>query len=125
MQSSYCCSMRVCSECCFPYTSADSHGLARLFQQLSGSFRNELTLLNMWNDPRGIYYQCFCEHPLGDVVWPSGIWCGKVFRIVEPGQLTCDAAQRVPAIGIQLDCKCATRWNVIDADVADTVGQFA
>ena len=43
------------------FTNADSHGLATLFQQLSGSFQNELTLLNIWNDPRGIYYQCFCE----------------------------------------------------------------
>jgi len=43
------------------FTNADSRGLATLFQQLSGSFQNELTLLNIWNDPRGIYYQCFCE----------------------------------------------------------------
>jgi len=43
------------------FTNADSHGLAKLFQQLSGSFQNELALLDIWNDPRGIYYQCFCE----------------------------------------------------------------
>jgi protease-4 len=43
------------------FTNADSHGLKSLFKQVSGAFENELALLDIWNDPRGIYYQCFCE----------------------------------------------------------------
>jgi len=45
----------------FSFTDADSHGLAAVMQRLSGAFRNELGLLDTWNDPRGIYYRCFCE----------------------------------------------------------------
>jgi protease-4 len=45
----------------FSVNNAESHGLASVLQRLSGSFSNELALLEMWNDPRGIYYQCFCD----------------------------------------------------------------
>jgi hypothetical protein len=28
---------------------------------LMGSMENELVIFDLWDDPRGIYYHCFCE----------------------------------------------------------------
>jgi protease-4 len=45
----------------FSVVDTDSHGFANVVQRLTNTFRTELAMLDRWNDPRGIYYHCFCE----------------------------------------------------------------
>jgi protease-4 len=45
----------------FSFSDAGGDGFSNLLQRLTGSIENELAIFNQWNDPRGIYYHCFCE----------------------------------------------------------------
>jgi protease-4 len=36
-------------------------GIGHLAERALGPLQRELSLLEVWNDPRGIYYHCFCE----------------------------------------------------------------
>jgi protease-4 len=39
----------------------DSAGVAALLSRLSNDLGVDLAMLDVWNDPRGIYYHCMCE----------------------------------------------------------------
>ncbi len=45
----------------FSMFDADTGGLGRLLNRLSEQLDTGLPLIQNWNDPRGIYYHCFCE----------------------------------------------------------------
>jgi len=36
-------------------------GFKSFLQRFAGSVENELAVFDLWDDPRGIYYHCFCE----------------------------------------------------------------
>ncbi|TDJ46138.1 MAG: signal peptide peptidase SppA [Gammaproteobacteria bacterium] len=45
----------------FSFADSDGNRLNSLLQRLMGSMENELVIFDLWGDPRGIYYHCFCE----------------------------------------------------------------
>jgi protease-4 len=45
----------------FASSDSPSGGIATTLQRLVGSIESQLTALQTWNDPRGIYYHCMCE----------------------------------------------------------------
>jgi protease-4 len=45
----------------FSFAGADSDGINNVLQRLMSSMKNELAIFDLWGDPRGIYYHCFCE----------------------------------------------------------------
>jgi protease-4 len=45
----------------FSLFDADTSGVGRLLNRLSDQLDAGVPLLQNWNDPRGIYYHCFCE----------------------------------------------------------------
>jgi len=45
----------------FSFGDTGGDGFKSLLQRLTVSIENELAIFELWNDPRGIYYHCFCE----------------------------------------------------------------
>lgn len=45
----------------FSYTDSGDAALASILKKVSSSLGQELSFLEVWNDPRGIYYHCLCE----------------------------------------------------------------
>ena len=45
----------------FSFGDTGGDGFKSMLQRLAGSIENELAIFELWNDPRGIYYHCFCE----------------------------------------------------------------
>jgi protease-4 len=45
----------------FSFSGADGDGVNNMLKRLMGSMENELVIFDLWDDPRGIYYHCFCE----------------------------------------------------------------
>jgi len=45
----------------FSFGDTGGDGFKSLLQRVTGSIQNELAVFDLWDDPRGIYYHCFCE----------------------------------------------------------------
>jgi len=45
----------------FSFTDLGGNGVNAVLQRLAGAVGSELAVFELWNDPRGIYYHCFCE----------------------------------------------------------------
>jgi len=45
----------------FSYTDLGGDGFNSVLQRLGKAVGSELAVFELWNDPRGIYFHCFCE----------------------------------------------------------------